>query len=143
MKKILLKKYVTVNYLKNSCKDFIKKDLVLCNIYLKVTNNLLYDPTLNLMFEMLKEKGFKWYLKNPKIIIYKKVISIADFLFLLSLKNLYCLTFKLQNNYYFNLTPSQLGISNIPNFFGNFYSFFFTFFFKMNLIIKMYTKAIA
>lgn len=143
MKKLLLKKYVTLNYLKKYKKDFINNDLVLCNLFLKVTNNSLYDPTLNSIFENLQEKKFKWYLKHPNIIVYKKNILIEDYLFLLNIKNLYCISLKLNNNFYFNLSSSSFLITNNLSFFINIHRLFMNFFINLVLISKLKNKASA
>lgn len=139
-KKLLLKKYIRTNYLKNYSQYFIKNDFIVLNLYLKTTSNFLYDSSLNLILENLKEKNFKWYFKNLNIILFKKNISILELCNLLELKNLYFILLKLNNNFYYNIYPSFFLFKDNINFFFNFYSLFLKNLINLLLILKLKLK---
>lgn len=139
-KKLLLKKYIKTNYLKSYSQHFIKNDFVVLNLYLKTTNNFLYDSSLNLIFENLKENNFKWYFKNLNILLFKKNISILELCNLLELKNLYFILLKLNNNFYYNIHPSFFLFKDNINFFFNFNNLFLRNLINLFVLLKLKLK---
>lgn len=127
--------------MKNYLKKFIKNDFIICNIYLKLTLNFLYDPMLNLILESLNNKGFHWFFKSPKIIIYKNNISILDLLFLFEVKNLYILFFKLNKKFYYNITNSFFLFNDIITFSFTFYQIIFKFLNSFKIILKLKSQS--
>lgn len=136
-KKLLLKKYVKTVYLKNYSKTILKNDLILFNVYLKTTNNILYDSTLNLILADLKKKGFKWYYKNLNILVYKKNILISDLFELLTIKNLYLTLLSINKKIYYNVTPSLFLFKNELDFFYNFSNIVILFIQKLHLFLTI------